>query len=198
MPLTTHVTTNLVNTACFVHLLFEFDVPRSRFFFGSFDVTNLYGSVPIVGELNVFGVVGDFFDQHRERTRLRNIAVSDLVGLIRLAINSDIICADGDYFTQINGLAMGNSLSPVLAIIYMYFVELRIFALLEDKILFWKRYVDDIFVISTVPLEEILPVINQINSSIKFTVELPVNNTMPLFRHVSVLSERNFQNCSLC
>ena len=74
---------------------------------------------------------------------------------------------------------MGNSLSPVLAIIYMYHVEKLIFEKIGSSVLLWNRYVDDIFIVAKVPLNELLPVINAVHDDITFTVELPTDDSIP-------------------
>ena len=72
----------------------------------------------------------------------------------------------------------------------MHFIESQISE--HDKVLFWKRYLDDIFVISSVPLDTLLCRDNSVAESIKFTLELPdPNNTIPFLDVLVLLSNEN-------
>ena len=46
-----------------------------------------------------------------------------LKDILRLAITSDSIYIQNKVYTQQKGLAMGNPLSPILAIIYVDYIE---------------------------------------------------------------------------
>ena len=55
----------------------------------------------------------------------------------------------------------------------------KIRATLEFEPKFWKRYVDDVFYIGRMKLEETRTRINTISQHIQFTMEAPVNGNMP-------------------
>jgi hypothetical protein len=93
---------------------------------------------------------------------------------------SDTVLINGQLYRQKKGLAMGNNLSPWLAIVYMNFVEnCFLKSPSGDQIKFWRRYFDDIFTIALNPLSSLLPAINAISSDIQFTLENSVNNQLP-------------------
>ena len=71
---------------------------------------------------------------------------------------------------------MGNCAAPPLAIIYMNSIEVAIHQKLPSGILEWKRYIDDIFFVSTLSPHQILQVCNSISQCIQFTLELPIDN----------------------
>ena len=72
---------------------------------------------------------------------------------------------------------MGNNLSPILAIIYMDFIEQNILVSRNtDYITSWLRYNDDIFLIS--PLSDILYAANSVSTHIKFTSEASIDNQL--------------------
>ena len=50
---------------------------------------------------------------------------------------------NGDTYLQTDGVAMGFTLGPVLAGIFMVHLERSLLLVLKDQISFWKRYVDD-------------------------------------------------------
>ncbi|GJQ64824.1 hypothetical protein Trydic_g7001 [Trypoxylus dichotomus] len=79
-------------------------------------------------------------------------------------------------------MAMGSPLSPVLSNIYMEEFERRVMDSNELKPKMWLRYVDDTFVIWPHEEREIngfLQHLNGLEESIRFTMELEVDNRIP-------------------
>ena len=189
-PLLQLVGAHLANTSMFVAALKQ--VPQQQFWFGSFDVTNLYGNIPRIGTDNVFDVVTEFFDRHREHTILRGLPAEPFKQLLVLATTSDVVEIRGALFRQRNGLAMGNNLAPCLAIIYMNALEEKLRSLPESRILAWHRYIDDVFVIAACLLQQLLPLANSLSSSICFTSETPVNSGLPFLDTYVTFNEANW------
>ena len=61
-----------------------------------------------------------------------------------------LLCTKNEHFTfnnetyqQIDGVAMGSPLGPVIAGIFMVELETNIVPTLSDHLLFWRHYVDD-------------------------------------------------------
>jgi hypothetical protein len=67
---------------------------------------------------------------------------------------------------------MGNCAAPPLAIIFMDRIEQQIIEQ-HTAIRFWKRYIDDIFFITSDSVESLLQDANLISPAIKFTLEMP-------------------------
>lgn len=67
---------------------------------------------------------------------------------------------------------MGNCAAPPLAIIYMDAVEKRVVSQSQGTTV-WRRYIDDIFFVTTSSAEELLRIANTVNPCIKFTLERP-------------------------
>lgn len=61
----------------------------------------------------------------------------------------------------------------------MHYVEEQIFATLQDQIILWVRYIDDIFLICKSHPSLLLPYVNRVNQYIQFTLEMPANNILP-------------------
>lgn len=77
---------------------------------------------------------------------------------------------------------MGSSLSPVIANLYMNYFEREALQKTKLKPSFWKRYVDDIFIIWPHGREELdifLEELNNIHHRIQFTLEVEVNRQLP-------------------
>ena len=82
---------------------------------------------------------------------------------------------------QKSGLAMGNNLAPMLAIIYMNDLDKLIIESCEGS-LFLRRLIDDIFIAWTsnsITSDSLLSIANKLNDAIKFTIQLPVQNNLP-------------------
>jgi hypothetical protein len=87
------------------------------------DVCNLYGSIPLE-DLNentpsVFTVAKRFFQKYKKECNLWPLDDDDFDTLVRLCLSSDNVLIEGTGYKQKSGLAMGNNLAPMLAIIYM-------------------------------------------------------------------------------
>ena len=77
-------------------------------------------------------------------------------------------------YLQVDGVAMGSSLGPVLANIFTVDLERNIIPTLSNNILLWKRYVDD--TICFVKLTSINKVVQTYHTNIKFTIETETEN----------------------
>ena len=69
---------------------------------------------------------------------------------------------NGKIYMQIDGVAMGSPLGPVLADILMIELEKAILPELTECIKYWKRFVDD--TISLVKLRTVNEIITKLNS----------------------------------
>ncbi|XP_068757563.1 uncharacterized protein [Montipora capricornis] len=99
---------------------------------------------------------------------------------------------DDKYYDQIDGVAMGSPLGPVLANIFMHAFEEK--WLLNAKVspLFWNRYVDDTFTMfhNKDSANEFLHYLNGCHRNIKFTIEFEHNNAIP-FLDILVTPNQN-------
>jgi hypothetical protein len=69
----------------------------------SFNVVSLFTNVPIVDSLKLLS-------QHFE---------DDVLALFKHALTSTYFCFDGQFYKQMDGVAMGSPLSPVIANFFM-------------------------------------------------------------------------------
>ena len=106
-----------------------------------------------------------------------NWITSELCDLIKLCTNQNSFVFNGKHYKQLDGLAMGSPLSPVLAEIYMDNFEKLLFCNknpLLKNIVKWYRYVDDVFCVwqgTLRQLSQFLTVLNSQDKHIKFTME---------------------------
>ena len=94
------------------------------------------------------------------------------------------LCTKNAHFTlnnktylQVDGVAMGSLLGPVLANIFMVEIERNIIPILSNDISLWKRYVDDtICFIKLTFINKVLETLNSYHTNIKFTIETETEN----------------------
>ena len=97
--------------------------------------------------------------------------------LIELCLSFNQFHVDGRFYRQIDGLFMGSSISPPLAMMYLEYFEAFLYELeVPDNIKasVWKRYVDDCFIIykhSSSDFQRFMDKLNSLDPCIKFTCE---------------------------
>ena len=152
---------------------------------GSYDVKSLFTNVPTDKALLM---LRQEITQHQHSLPINEEAFCDLV---EACLSFNIFEYDGGWFEQVFGLNMGSPLSPVLACLYLEFIE-RNKILPKMKDCLWLRYVDDILIMadSVDFIRNIFQFINSIEPTIKFTFEMENNNTLP-FLDVQIIRIRN-------
>jgi len=175
-PLLDYIPAHLKSTAEFISLL-PTTLPENTEF-GSLDVQNLYGSIPLTDSENspsIYRIVSQFIYEHRDETVLYVFSIDDVVSLLRLCLDFDSIFNDHQQCVQLKGLPMGNNLAHFAAIIYMHHVEQKLTETAGQNLKLFCRYIDDIFFIvdETLSSEGLLEMANSLNNNIKFTLEKP-------------------------
>ena len=112
--------------------------------------------------------------------------------MLSLTTKESIILFDMSFYTQVDGVAMGSPLGLSLANAYLCHHETKWLNDYPDKFkpVFYKRYVDDIFVLFKRP-EHVKPFIDYMNSkhkNINFSFETEKEGQMP-FLDVNVFRE---------
>ena len=90
---------------------------------------------------------------------------------------------------------MGNSFSPIAAIIFMYSLESKIIDEFNDSIR-WVRYIDDIFFVIISPAtnsNELLDKANKLHPNIQFTIEQPKADSISFLDTEIFLINSGFQ-----
>jgi hypothetical protein len=131
----------------------------------SFDVVSLFTRVPI-----------------RETMGLLSRHFEDILTLFHHVLTSSYFRFAGQFYEQIDGVAMGSPLSPVIANFYMEDFEEMALDRAPHKPLCWFCYVDDTFVIwphSPDRLRDFLDHLNSVHQSIQFTMEMERDSHLP-------------------
>ena len=99
----------------------------------------------------------------------------EIIGeMLKFILTNNVLEFEGQHYLQLQGCAMGSKCSPSYACIFMGHMEQRLQAIGGQKILLWKRFIDDIFLIwkgSQTEFSEFLEEINTLHNTIKFTSE---------------------------
>ena len=103
-----------------------------------------------------------------------------LIELLTIATKDQLFQFNGNLYKQIDGVAMGSPLGPLMANTFMCSIEEE---LAQGNKLpnFYRRYVDDTFALvpDFAAATVFLSVLNDTHPAIQFTMETAVNNSLP-------------------
>ena len=168
--------------------------------FCTFDVVNLYGSIP-----HELGIEAISYWINRSKHLLPSRIDHDfIVEGIKLILENSIFQFNGSYYRQIKGTAMGTKVAPTYAILTLGFLEESILYPTVNKnlgnsaLLYFKRnffrYIDDCFILWPKLFPHpgtLLNLLNAMHPAIKFSAQYD-SNAMPfldilLIRHGNLL-----------
>ena len=140
----------------------------------SFDVKSLFTSVPLEYTIDIS--IKRIFQDHEITTIFTKSEMEKLLTLcpkhVHFSFNNEI-------YIQLDGVAMGSPLEPVIANIFMVELEITLVSKLEDHVQKWRCFVDDTFAYVKIgSVEYVLSVLNSFHKNIKFTYEEEQNNTL--------------------
>ena len=138
----------------------------------SFDVASLFTSVPLEYTIDI--TLRKIYNDKLINTEIPKKEMKELL----LLCTKNVHFTFGDnIYQQLDGVAMGSPLGPVLAGIFMVELETTIVPTLTEYLLFWKRYVDDtLCFVKKGFRQHILTELNKFHTNITFTYEDETNN----------------------
>ena len=144
----------------------------------SFDVTSLYTNIPLHETIDIISNLAF------ENNNIFHGYTKDLFKkLLEITLLDSCFIFNNKLYSQIDGLAMGSPVAPVLANIFLAYHEQRWLQSCpqEFKPLLYRRYVDDTFLIFNDKslIDQFLQYLNNKHSNIKFTRDLEQNNKLP-------------------
>ena len=145
----------------------------------SYDVTSLFTNVPLDETISLLAEKA-FTNNWFNTTYNLNITKPGLIELLTIATKDQLFQFNGELYEQLEGVAMGSPLGPLLANTFMCSLEEQL--KLQNKLpSYYKRYVDDTLTVmkDEVSAYSFLHVLNDLHPSISFTMELPTENTLP-------------------
>ena len=148
------------------------DANLSKTFLVSYDVTSLFTNIPLQETIDI--AINLLFNHNPNL----NITRKELKKLFLFATSKTHFIFNSKFYNQIDGVAMGSPLAPVLANIFMGFHEskwLNEYNLNKPK--FYLRYVDDILAAFDYEHDS-LNFLNSRHPNIKFTREKQNNHSI--------------------
>ena len=121
----------------FTKRLKKIRIPR-KYKMVSFDVVSLFTKVPLDETIDI--IIKRIYDKKEINT---DIPKKEMRELLYLCTKNAHFTLNNKTYFQVDGVAMGSPLGPVLANIFMVELERNIIPALSNDILLWKRYVDD-------------------------------------------------------
>ncbi|XP_047987681.1 uncharacterized protein LOC125227409 [Leguminivora glycinivorella] len=144
----------------------------------SFDVTSLFTNVPVAETIELIKRMAEHDD-----------SLTEYMKMIEFCLTSGYFVWRGEYYLQIEGVAMGSPIAPVVANLFMESFEQRALESCPHKPRLWWRYVDDVFAVVTGrDLDPLLAHLNAQHPKITFTIEKECNGALPF---LDVLVQRD-------
>ena len=130
---------------------------------GLFDVSSLFSNLPL--DLTIDINLRKMYNEKIINTKLKR---DQLKKLLELCTKDLHFSFNGKMFRQLDGVAMGSPLGPVIANIFMSELEAELVPKLNDNISVWLRYVDGTFTfLKEEEIENVKNVLNNFHPKIK-------------------------------
>jgi hypothetical protein len=150
----------------------KFQIP-DNYILVSLDVVSLYTSVPISLSLEIVK------KKWEEIKKFTDIPQDEFLKAIEITLKSTYFLYQNDIYKQIEGCAMGASISSIIAQLVMENLEETVLSKINFHVPFFFRYVDDC--ITAIPkdkTDDILKHFNNFHKNLQFTMEIEKNNTI--------------------
>ena len=161
----------------------------SKLFMASLDVDSLFTNVPLDETIEI--CVNELFKSSQTVSGLNKQQVLEMLWL---TTKENFILFDQKYYSQIDGVAMGSPLGPTLANIFLCYHETTWLKNCPKsfKPVYYKRYVDDIFVLFEKPeqVSRFVKYMNKRHKNIKFSFETEKDNSFS-FLDVKICREKD-------
>ena len=148
----------------------------------SFDVASLFTNVPLKETIEII-----LKRICINKEIITDIPKQEMKELLILCTKNVHFTFNNDTYIQVDGVAMGSPLGPVLANIFMVEVETSVIPNVSNKVKVWKRFVDDTYCLARFEyINSILLALNSFHKNIKFTFQTEKDNTI-LFLDILII-----------
>ena len=149
----------------------------------SFDIKSLFTNVPLGETVDI--CLKELYHSDLEKPTLSEKSFRKLIYKVTTGVEFSF---DDTMYRQVDGVAMGSPLGPVLANIFVGHCEKKLNLEEHPDLLMYHRYVDDTFSITTTveSSSNLLCCLNELHQSLEFTSEDEKDGRLP-FMDVMVL-----------
>ena len=156
-----------------------------------FDVISLFINVPIDATIDI--ILKHIYERKETNTSFTKQELKKLILLCTKGVHFTLC---GESYIQIDGVATGSPLGPVISGIFMVELENTLFRTLSYRLTFWKRYIDDTnCFVREDPIEYVMSVLNGFHPSIQFTYETESNNRPSILDVLIIRNGQSFETC---
>jgi len=158
----------------FVEKIINLEVNSESETMVSFDVVNLFTNIPLEETIQL---CVDLWDELVE-DKSKSMSTKALKALLEFSTKNVPFLFNDDWYMQIDGVAMGSPLAPLMASIFLQNLEQKFKNFTGELPIFYTRYVDDTFLIfkKKEDVNSFLNFINNLHPNISFTCESESNN----------------------
>ena len=152
---------------------------------GSLVIVSLFTSIPIY---RCFDIINNAVT---EQSVSITLSAKLLIRLLRICVCDIQFRFNNVYYKQIDGVAMGSPLGPVLANIFVGYIQGQVNPSPNHGILFYGRYVDDTIIIaqSRDSVNSLAESLNAVDPNIKFTIEYEQSDGTLPFLDVKIFNQ---------
>ncbi len=177
----------LSDTFSFLDELHNSNLDSDNVVMASFDINSLFTNIPLDETIDI--IINKAFSN---APSFHNFALTDLKKLLDIAVKDSHFIFNNAYYKQNDGIAMGSPLGPFFANVFLDFHERSWLSNCpqEFKPLFYRRYIDDCFVVfrSETHIPLFLNYLNSQHPNISFTSETETDGKLPF---LDILIERS-------
>ena len=143
----------------------------------SFDAVSLFTKIPVhIAKSVIF----DCLKYDRELKIRCKLNINEIMNALDLCLDNTYLCFCKTFYRQILSVAMGSPISIIVANLVMESIENKMLKDFASPPCIWLRYIDDTFVVlKKTEVASFHKFINNIEDSIKFTIEQEVENVIP-------------------
>ena len=146
-------------------------------YMSSFDVVSLFTNIPLEETVDIC-----LNRLYANTDKVNNISRTNLKKMILYASKESHFLLDGKIYDQIDGVSMGSPLGPILANIFMCYLETTAMSTYLGILpILYRRYVDDCFLIfgSKAQSDVFFQFLNKQHKNIQFTKDDELDNSLP-------------------
>ena len=164
------------------HLAEEICQHDSNLHMATLDVDSLFTNIPLEETIDI--CVDNLYNENENHP---NIPKHDFLNLLNIATKKNLFLFNNKYYKQVDGVAMGSPLGPILGNIFRCSFENKWLGDCPNdfKPVFYRRYIHDIFVLfpSSDHSDNFKEYLSSKHPNIKSSIEKEEDDRLPLFRY---------------